>query len=380
LGLVYSPYLGRYVPYFGPLTVFSFKVTEAETGVPVPNAQCALSDAPLAIGSLEGVGGYTDLNGVCTLEALFPAKYYSVYKAGYVTARGSVPGAQINVSLTPTTVKYYVTVNAGVGGSVEPFGSFQVAANTKITVTATPQTGYILDYWLINNVKSGNTNPLGATIDRDNYSIYAVFKVTEVPPPTNGDGNGVTWPVTRQIHPFSNVKLEPGIMTWAEKSRTITKIDAASLIGGKLNYTINYLSGTLKGITAKIIWNDDVMYEVMPRIGVPVTGTIDLTGLINPSNVVKVGFSQGPFGFNSVTFDVWIIIGYSKEPVIEPDTGTDWLGEWMKEYWWLAAGGIGLAGLYILTRKGQPLIVMTQPYYPPPRERRKEKEEYGGGE
>jgi len=374
LSQVYSPYLGRYVPYFGPLTVFSFKVTEAETSVPVSQAQCALSDAPLAIGSLEGVGGYTDLNGVCTLEALFPAKYYSVYKAGYVTARGSVPGAQINVSLTPTTVKYYVTVNAGVGGSVEPFGSFQVAANTKITVTATPQTGYILDYWLVNNVKSGNTNPLGATIDKDNYSINAVFKVADVPPPPP-NGNGVTWPVTRQIHPFSNVKLEPGIMTWIEKSMTITSIDTTSLVGGKLNYTINYLSGTLKGITAKIIWNDVVMYEVMPRIGVPVTGSIDLTGLINPSNVVKVGFSQGPFGFNSVAFDVWLILGYSKEPVIEPGMPGPGLEDLLKEYWWVAAGGIILGGIYLFTRKGPPIIVMGAPYYPPPRERRKEEEE-----
>ena len=375
MSLVYSPYLGRYVPYFSSLTVFSFKVTEAETGVPVSQAQCALSDAPLAIGSLEGVGGYTDLNGVCTLEALFPARYYSVYKAGYVTARGSVPGAQINVSLTPTTVKYYVTVNAGVGGSVNPYGAFQVAANTKLTVTATPDSGYILDYWLINNVKSGNTNPLGVTIDKDNYSINAVFKVADVPPPPPNGGNGVTWPVTRQIHPFSNVKLEPGIMTWAEKSMTITNIDTASLMGGKLNYTINYLSGTLKGITAKIIWNDVVMFEVMPRIGVPVTGSIDLTGLINPSNVVKVGFSQGPFGFNSVAFDVWLILGYSKEPVIEPGMPGPGLEEFLEKYKWWLAGGIGLAGIYLLTRKGQPLIVMTQPYYPPPREKRKEEEE-----
>jgi len=376
LSRVYSPYLGRYVPYSAALTVFSFKVTEAETGVPVANAQCALSDAPLVIGSLEGVGGYTDLNGVCTLEALFPARYYSVYKAGYVTARGSVPGTQINVSLTPTAVKYYVTVSAGAGGSVDPFGSFQVAANTKLTVTATPDSGYILDCWIVNNVKSGNTNPLGATIDRDNYSIYAVFKVADVPPPPpNGDGNGVTWPVTRQIHPFSNVKLEPGIMTWTEKSMTITNIDTASLVGGKLNYTINYLSGTLKGITAKIIWNDVVMFEVMPQIGVPVTGTIDLTGLINPSNVVKVGFSQGPFGFNSVAFDVWLVLGYSKEPVIEPGMPGPGFDEFLEKYKWWLAGGIGLAGIYLLTRKGQPLIVMTQPYYPPPRERRKEKEE-----
>ena len=168
-------------------------------------------------------------------------------------------------------------------------------------------------------------------------------------------------------------------MTWIEKSMTITNIDTASLVGGKLNYTINYLSGTLKGVTAKIIWNDQVMYEVSPRIGVPVTGSIDLTGLINPSDVIKVGLSQGPFGFNSVAFDVWLILGYSKEPVIEPGMPSPEFEEWLKKYWWIVAGGIGLGGIYLLTRKGPigPLIV-TVPQYA--RERRKEKVEYGGGE
>lgn len=365
------------MPYFGPLTVFSFRVTEAETGVPVSQAQCALSDAPLSFRILEGAGGYTDLNGVCTLEALFPARYYSVYKAGYVTARGSVPGSQINVTLTTTAVKYWVAILAGVGGTVDPSGTYQVAANTKLTITATPDQGYILDYWLVNNVKSGNTNPLGVTIDKDNYSINAVFKEAEVPPPTNGGGNGVTWPVKKLMHPFDNVKLEPGIMTWIEKSRLITKIDTSVLVGGKLAYTINYLSGMLKGITVKIIWNDEVIYESGypgPIIGVPITGSIDLTGYINSSNTLKVGVSQGPLGFNVVTFDVWLTLGYSEEPVIEPDMPSQWLEEWMKEYWWLAAGGIGLAGIYLLTRKGPigPLIV-TVPYYP--RERRKEEEE-----
>ena len=372
LSRVYSPYLGRYVPYFGPLTVFSFKVTEAETSVPVSQAQCALSDAPLAIGSLEGVGGYTDLNGVCTLEALFPTRYYSVYKAGYVTARGTVPGTTINVALTPTAVKYYVTVNAGTGGSVEPFGSFQVAANTKLTVTATPQTGYVLDCWLVNNVKSGNTNPLGVTIDKDNYSIYAVFKVTEVPPPTNGGGNGVTWPVTRRLHLFDNVKVEPGIGTWTEKKITITGVDLSILLGGKLDYVISYNAGILPPIIARIILNDQEVLKFTSWTYTTKTGTVDLTGLIKPTNVIKINVTQVMATFSSVAFDVWLTLGYSKEPVIEPGLpGPGW-EELLKEYWWLAAGGIGLAGIYLLTRKGGPLVVFTQPYYPPPSKGEKE--------
>ncbi len=376
LSPVYSPYLGRYVPYYGP-GVYTFRVTEAGTGVPVANAQCALSDAPLIIGSLEGVGGYTDLNGVCTLDAPFIARYYSVYKAGYVTARGSIPGTQINVSLTPTAVKYWVAITAGIGGTVDPSGTYQVAANTKITVTASPQTGYVLDYWLVNNVKSGNTNPLGVTIDRDSYSIYAIFKEAEAPPPPpNGGGNGVTWPVTRRLHLFDNVKVEPGIGTWAEKPITITGVDLSSLIGGKLDYVISYYAaGILVPITARIILNDQEALKFTSWTHTTKTGTVDLTGLIKPTNVIKINVTQVIATFSSVAFDVWLTLGYSEEPVIEPGLpGPGW-EELLEKYKWWIAGGVGLAGIYLLTRKGQPLIAMTQPYYPPPRERRKEEEE-----
>jgi len=364
------------VPYFGPLSIFTFKVTEAETGVPVANAQCAVTDLPGGSKSLEGTGGFTDLNGVCTLEALFPARYYSVYKAGYVTARGSIPGSQINVTLTTTAVKYWVTINAGVGGTVDHSGTYQVAANTKLTITATPDPGYILDYWLINNVKSGNTNPLGATIDKDNYSIYAVFKVADVPPPPpNGDGNGVTWPIKKRIHIFDNVKVEPGTGTWTEKKFKLTGVDLSVLLGAKLDYVISYNAGILPPVINRIILNDQEVLKLSLWTYTTQTGTVDITGLLKPTDIIKINVTQVMATFSSVAFDVWLTLGYSEEPVIEPGEGGPTLEELLKEYWWLAAGGIGLAGIYLLTRKGQPLIVMTQPYYPPPRERRKEEEE-----
>ena len=349
MSLVYSPSQGRYVPRAAPLELYTFKVTDAVTGLPIFKAECSIVDRL----PYEGVGGYTDLNGVCTLEVLFAAHYYTVYKAGYVTKTGSLPGTQINVALTPTAVQYWVVVNAGTGGTVDPSGNFQVAANTKITVTATPSTGYILDYWLVNGAKSGNTNPLGVVIDKDNFSVYAVFKVVETPPPPPPTD---TWPVTRQVHVFDNVKFETGWGTWVEKSKPLNGVDMGALVGGKISYTVNYVSAVLTGIHVYFYVNDVQVGEVFPTKGQPVSGEIDITGYLYGTNELKVGISAGPAGFNVVYVDEWITLGYSQEPVVEPSLPPEWL-EWIKQNWkWLAIGGGALTGLYLLTRKGAPVF------------------------
>jgi len=375
LSRVYSPYLGRYVPYSGPLTVYTFRVTEAGTGIPVANAQCAIQDVPLGFRTLEGAGGYTDLNGVCSIDVLFAARYYGVYKAGYVTARGSVPGTQINVSLTPTAVKYWVTINAGVGGSVNPSGNYQVAANTKLTATATPETGYVLDYWLVNNVKSGNTNPLGVTIDRDHYSIYAIFKKSITPPPSNG---GQEWPVERNLTIFNGEILQAN--QWqtgiSKVSSEIGIGDSKKYLGARLEYSITYLEGNAGLITVGIDVNNvnqiSKGLKLTDKYGPPVpttSGTKDITTpLYLTGNKVKIGHAQPIGAWSKAAYLVKLVIGYSGEPAIEPgeEPGPwDWLPK--LEWWqWGIIGGVGVLGTWtVLSSKGyapSPTIIITQPY------------------
>ncbi|MDP2952549.1 MAG: hypothetical protein Q8O76_04455 [Chloroflexota bacterium] len=369
---VYSPYLGRYVPYIGP-GVYTFRVTEAGTGTPVANAQCALSDAPLIIGSLEGVGGYTDLNGVCTLDAPFIARYYSVYKAGYVTARGSIPGTQINVSLTPTAVKYWVSIHAGIGGTVDPSGTYQVAANTKITVTATPETGYVLDYWTINNVNSGSTNPLSMTVDRDGLTVWAIFKETGVPPPPPPpppppNGGGTIKTVTILSNKLIDVPLlwngnshtEPINLTWDSAKTTITRatLSARAYSNNDAMQMDLYLNAAKVGDMSWPAFGHKVWKET----------TVDVTGrLAKGNNNFKFDYYFTWLGGRSANAWVYadLILEYTgDEPTAAPGAPSDpWA--WVKENWmWIAGGGVVLGSVYLLTRKGQPLIVMTQPYYP----------------
>ena len=378
MALVYSPYLRRYVEAVSPLTIFTFKVTNSQTGAPVAGAACAVTDQPETIQAREGAGAYTDINGVCTVEAIFLARYYHVSKAGYVTARGTIPGSQINVSLDPTTLLYWVTINAGTGGAVNPQGTYQVAANTKITVTATPQAGYILDYWLVNGVKGGTTNPTTITVDRNNYSMYAVFKISDAPPPPppeNGDGE--TWPYPVQLHVLDYVTVAPGIGTYGEATQNVGNVDATKILGGKLDITIAY--GKISASKTMIYWNGTLVgtVEATPGAsGTSVTKSYSLTGLIRSTNTLKVAFEQPFLGFGIVTYDAYVTLGYSEKPAIDPSAGKSWLeeiGEWAKNNSaLLIVGGVGVAGVYTLTRKGPPTFVVQVPQI---QYRRREEEE-----
>ena len=71
---------------------------------------------------------------------------------------------------------------------------------------------------------------------------------------------------------------------------------------------------------------------------------------------------------------MYITLGYSEKPVIDPSTGRSWLEEmleWAKNNsTTLIVGGVVVTGAYVLTRKGIPTFVIQTPIY-----RRKEEEE-----
>lgn len=344
------------------MVTYTFIVTDSYTGLPVEGAQCSIADrmggaVPSAV-RLEGAGCITGGDGVCYIvDPMFPIRYWSVYKAGYETRRGSVVSVVMEVALVPTAVLYWVIVGAGAGGAVDPSGTWQVAANTKLTVTAYPNAGYILDYWLVNNVKSGNTNPLGVTIDRDSFSVYAIFKVAEVPPPPPPPPE---WPVTRRLHVFDNVHLKAEFVdVWRKMVHTITAVDLNVLVGGRIDYSITYLRGNEAGVTAYLFWNDNEYVNEMLTKGETITGSIDLTGLIFGTNEVKIGFVSAPMLWSECVFDVWLTLGFSEEPVIEP--GEPWTPPWgdWPWYYWVGIGGGALLLLYLLTGKRPSVLVVT---------------------
>lgn len=333
--------------------VYNFYVSDAETGSPVEGASCSVVDR--YVKPREGAGCITGADGRCSIDALFPANYYTVYKAGYVTESDAVPGTEIAVALQPTAVEYWVIVNPGAGGTVDPSGSFQVPENTKLTVTAYPDSGMELDHWIVNGSNAGNTNPLGVVIDRDSFTIYAIFKESMTPEPPDGE----TWPVTRRMHLFSNHELTSSWHdTWKRETRLVKGVDLNLLLGGKIDYSVTFLQGNQVPIVA-ITWNEETLVQQTLRpVGTTITGSADITGLIVGTNSLTIAANSIIGAWNSCIFDVWLTLGYSDEPTIEPGTPPEWI-EWLEKNWkLLALSAVGLTGVYLFTRKGPPVVVL----------------------
>jgi len=112
---------------------------------------------------------------------------------------------QINNALG--TAEYSAIISASTGGSVSPSGRVMIPAGTSITVTATPDQGWALDYWTVNGVRqnyglSWNFEPTGS-----GNTIMAIFvqdvSQQERTVMINSLGNGTT-------NPSGTVKVQPG--------------------------------------------------------------------------------------------------------------------------------------------------------------------------
>jgi len=96
--------------------------------------------------------------------------------------------------------RYTVTFSAGSGGSVSPKGTQTVAADSTITATATPYSGYVFRAWVVDGEDYGTRSPFTFSIGRDGMNIVATFEGSG-----DGDGGGVVtaavssgipWPFT----------------------------------------------------------------------------------------------------------------------------------------------------------------------------------------
>ena len=74
-------------------------------------------------------------------------------------------------------INYTLTITATAGGTTSPVPDiYTYAAGSSIQITAIPNTDYTLDYWELDGINIGTTNPISLTMDR-NYTLQAVFRV-----------------------------------------------------------------------------------------------------------------------------------------------------------------------------------------------------------
>jgi hypothetical protein len=73
-------------------------------------------------------------------------------------------------------VYHTLTISSGSGGSTNPLpGAYQYAEGTLASVTAIPESGYVLDYWLLDGQNVGGQNPITVTMNSD-HNLQAVFR------------------------------------------------------------------------------------------------------------------------------------------------------------------------------------------------------------
>lgn len=161
---------------------FTFIVTNAETGGPIEGAACEIYSS-CDIGEAEGLMGLTNAQGIAILtETTFPARAFVVSHPAYLrVVQCGMPGFAVPVALEPlVTPRYWVTVNAGVGGKVDwgegpkLTGSFQLDYGSTLTIQAIPDQGAMFSHWLLNNVFLSSNVTETFTVTQT-MSIAAVF-------------------------------------------------------------------------------------------------------------------------------------------------------------------------------------------------------------
>jgi parallel beta-helix repeat protein len=85
----------------------------------------------------------------------------------------------------PPLPTYTLTITATVGGTTNPaLGTYNYTAISLVQVTAVPNTGYLFDYWELDNVNVGSTNPTSVLTDH-NQTLKTVFSAaTPTPSPS----------------------------------------------------------------------------------------------------------------------------------------------------------------------------------------------------
>jgi hypothetical protein len=92
---------------------------------------------------------------------------YSVYSLDLESVRVYPPGTY-----------FTLTISSGSGGSTTPSpGTYQYAVETPVAVTANPNSGYVLDYWLLDGQNVGSQNPITVTMN-SNHTLQANFRTT----------------------------------------------------------------------------------------------------------------------------------------------------------------------------------------------------------
>lgn len=105
-----------------------------------------------------------------------------------------------------------------------PFAKARFMTNEAVKLTAVPEKGYVLDYWVINSSNSDALNEKTITMNND-YTVSAVFAPAKDPalciqPNNKANSGGLATDTVITITKGSTFSLEASSMHWSEKLET----------------------------------------------------------------------------------------------------------------------------------------------------------------
>jgi hypothetical protein len=169
-------------------TPVSAAVTFSEKGLPIGTVWSVTFDGTILTSAYSSIT-FTDVNpGVYLWNAADPASNNCTYTSSPSSGSFSVPAQESQAvafsSSCPPSYLLTVLNPPGGGGTTDPTpGTYSMTNSSRVTVDALPQTGWRLDYWVVNGVPAGNGTELGLDLIQ-NYSAYPVFAESPSPPDT----------------------------------------------------------------------------------------------------------------------------------------------------------------------------------------------------
>jgi hypothetical protein len=180
--------------------------------------------------------------------------------------------AYFAAGVSPPTGTYTLTthVSPSGAGSVSP-GSGEYESGERVTLTATPASGYAFDHW--SGGTSGNTSKITVTMDSDK-DITAYFE-TGGSPPTD------TYTLTTYVSPSGAGSVSPpGGQYESGEQVTLTAYPASG-------YTFDHWSGSASGTASSITitMNSDKSLTAYFKTGTPVPGVLFSDDFSNEAGV-----------------------------------------------------------------------------------------------
>jgi hypothetical protein len=171
--------------FYGATSAFSYNVVDKAFGTTVGTAgwEIGTGDAQITGGLPVSPASFKVLSGSeagSKLPSPLPDGYPGADFYGTAINAGGAAGA---VQSSATGYYLGLSVNDSAAGTIAPSGGSLNAeglytSGSTVSITATPSgVAYSLDYWLIDNVKSGSANPLSVTLTGHAW-VQAVFKRT----------------------------------------------------------------------------------------------------------------------------------------------------------------------------------------------------------